>query len=138
MRSVICGIVFALFFVFVGNVKAANDLDGKALLCNEGTKKFQTGKKKYHPIYGLTFDGGTVTRHQVDGYSITKPYARKYYLHGTKTVTWEEPYTPGDVFRALNRETLKYGIDQCFVSSRTKMMQKLNDYIAAAKKKNQF
>jgi hypothetical protein len=37
-----------------------------------------------------------------------------------------------------NRETLKIGYDQCSISSKTEIFQKLDEIIATAKKKNKL
>jgi hypothetical protein len=38
----------------------------------------------------------------------------------------------------LNRETHKVGYDQCSISSKTEIFQKLDEIIATAKKKNKL
>ena len=50
MRSVIYGTLITVFLVTAGTVQAANDLDGKALLC-VGTDR-----------YGITFTDGKATK----------------------------------------------------------------------------
>ena len=124
MRSVICGIVLTLFFVFTGNVKAANDLDGKALFC------ISAHEWQEHPLYGLTFDNGILTRHHVDGYEIIR-LRYSYSLKGTTRVKWGyNDY--------VDRVTLISNGDQCSISSIVEITQNLNYVIATAKKKNQF
>ena len=66
MRSVIYGTLITAVLVGAGTVQAANDLDGKALLC----------KNKYsntNPYHGFVFDAGKVTKWEVKGYSKVKP-----------------------------------------------------------------
>lgn len=66
MRSVIYGTLITAFLVSAGTVLAANDLDGKALLC----------KNKYsktNPYDGFVFDAGKVTKWEVNGYSKVNP-----------------------------------------------------------------
>ena len=50
MRSVIYGAIITVFLASAGTVQAANELDGKALLC--------TSIHKTYPVYGLVFDKG--------------------------------------------------------------------------------
>ena len=68
MRSVIYGAIITVFLASAGTVQAANDLDGKALLCSSNLT---------YPVYGLVFDQGKVSRWQVDGYSKGSPYMKK-------------------------------------------------------------
>jgi len=71
----------------------------------------------------------------VDGYSKVTAYNKSpYILKGTKRVRrvrWGTPIT-------LNRETLKVGNDQCSISSKKKIDQKLDEIIATGKKKNKI
>ena len=127
MRSVIYGVIFTAFLASVGTVHAANDLDGKALLCTA------YNKATTYPVYGRVFDKEKVSKCQVKGYSKNNPYFRKYFLKGTKTVQWAYLTT-----KYLNRETLKVGYDQCSISSKTEIFQKLDEIIATAKKKNKL
>lgn len=132
MRSTIYAVIFSTLFWCVGTAEAANDLDGKALLCKDS--RLDTD----HPFYGLVFEKGKVTRIHVDGYSKVSPYRDKdYNLRGTKEVWWH--YVP---FRewtiSLNRETLKVKGDQCKISSKKEIFQKLDAIISEAKKKNKL
>jgi len=124
MRSVIYGALFTIFLASAGTVQAANDLDGKALLC------YSTNRT--HPVYGLVFDKGKVSRWQVKGYSKVTAYNRTYSLHGTERVYWNSPTG------YLDRETLKVGNNQCSISTKTEIFQKLDEIVAAAKKKNKI
>jgi len=126
MRSILYGILLTLSFSFAENVQAASDLNGKALFCE--SKSLLRSK---HAFHGLTFDKFNVTRHQVDGYSIVRPWINKYKLEGTGKVAFRGYY--------LDRVTLKttHG-DICLVSSIEEITQKLNEIIATAKKKNKF
>ena len=129
MPSVIYGTLFTVFLASAGTVHAANELDGKTLLCTP----FYSNT---HPVYGLVFDQGMVTQLEVDGYSKVTAYNRRYRLNGTKQVKW---LALGGVF-ILNRETLQVGEilqvgnDQCSISSMEKIDQKLDEIIAAGKK----
>jgi hypothetical protein len=125
MRSVIYGVLITVFLASAGTVQAANDLDGKALLC--------TSKSYYQPVYGLVFDKGKVSRWELNGYSKAIDYKNKYYLRGLKSVYW---VSQGSFL--LNRETLKIGGEQCSISTKTEIFQKLDKRITAAKKKNKF
>ena len=127
MRSLFWGPLVTVFVACAGTVQAANDLDGKALLC--------VSKNVNDPVYGLVFDQGMVTRLEVDGYSKVTAYnKRPYRLVGTKQVRWgRDPYT-----HTLNRETLEIGNAQCSISSKKKIDQKLDEIIAAGKKKNKI
>ena len=129
MRSVIYGTLFTVFLACTGTVQAANDLDGKALLCTD------PNINSTNPVYGLVFDQGMVTRLEVDGYSKVTAYnKRPYRLVGTKQVRWgRDPYT-----HTLNRETLEIGNAQCSISSKKKIDQKLDEIIATGKKKNKI
>ena len=127
MRSVIYGALITVFLASAGTVQAAmesNELDGKALLC--------ASKSKTYPVYGLVFDKGKVSRWIVEGYSKKIAYNRSYRLFGTKRVSWAGA---GGI---LFRETLKVGNDQCSISSKKKIDQKLDEIIAAGKKKNKI
>ena len=125
MRLIIVATTVTLLFATVGAVKAANELDGKALLCNN---KYETA----HPVIGLSFDDGKVSRHEVTGYSKIVKYQRTYWLVGTHGVNWV-----GNI--SLNRETLRTNAGyHCSLSSKEEMNQKLDDIIATAKKKNKI
>jgi hypothetical protein len=127
MRSVIYGALITVFLASAGTVEAANELDeldGKVLLC--------VSKDMTHPVYGLVFDQGKVTSWRVDGYSKVNAYNLSYRLLGTKRVSW------GGAGGFLYRETLKIGDDQCSISSKAGIFQKLDEIIAAAKKKNKI
>jgi hypothetical protein len=113
MRSVIYGALITAFLACAGTAQAANDLDGKALLC-------EPRKPVPHRFYGLVFDQGKVSRHEVDGYSKVIAYTKPYGLDGTRFATWSW-YTCGGSC-VLDRETLKRALldpytDQCAVSS---------------------
>jgi hypothetical protein len=126
MRSVIYGAIITAFLACAGTVQAANDLNGKALLC--------VSEDMIHPVYGLVFDQGKVTRWNVSGYSKVTAYQEKpYWLIGTQRVGWY-----GLRLARLYRETLKVDNDQCSISSKTKIFQKLDEIIVAAKMKNKI
>ena len=55
MRSAIYGVIFTAFLASAGIVQAG-ELDGKSLFC---TNLHLT---KIHPVYGLVFEHGEVTR----------------------------------------------------------------------------
>ena len=50
MRSVFYGVLLTVLVACAGTVHAANDLDGKAILC--------WSDSVIHPVYGLVFDKG--------------------------------------------------------------------------------
>jgi len=96
MRSAIYGVIFTAFLVIpcVAQGDSAEkqfpapnyeshrtgikgELDGKALLC--------TSKSQINPVFGLIFDQGKVSRHEVDGYSKVIEYTKPYDLDGTNT-----------------------------------------------------
>jgi len=107
-----------LLFAFGGNVHAANDLDGKAVLC---------------PNYaiGFVFDKGHVTAYTAQGYEIKKGTAYQYYLVGTNKVKW------GNL--TLDRRSLIVGTySPCKISTKQKIMEYLKDSIANAKKRNKI
>ena len=62
MKLVIMATAVTFLFATVAEARAANELDGKALLCKN---KYETA----HPVIGLSFDDGKVSRHEVTGYS---------------------------------------------------------------------
>ena len=126
MRSVIYGALFTAFLASAGTMQAG-ELDGKALLC--------VSQDKIHPVYGYVFDKGKVTRRQVKGYSKVIKYTKTYSLRGTSIVIW--PLGRSRV-TLLNRKTLKINSDQCSISTKTVIFQKLDEIIAAAKKKNKI
>ena len=123
MRSVIYGTLITLFLASAGIVQAG-ELDGKALLC---TSNYYT-----HHVYGLVFEKGKVTRVHVKGYSKSTIYKASYRLYGTKDVRWRNDSLN------LKRETLKVSNDQCSISSKTEIFQRLDEIIATAKKKNKL
>ncbi|MGY8993740.1 MAG: hypothetical protein ACKVK8_06270 [Rhodospirillales bacterium] len=51
------GAIITVFLASAGTVKAANNLDGKALLCSSAST--------IRPVYGLVFDKGKVSRWQL-------------------------------------------------------------------------
>jgi len=115
MRSLLFGIVITLLFAFAGNVHAANDLDGKALLCGVD--------EKYYDANGLVFAGGYVTDYKVDGIEIIKGTSHQYFFKGTSYVTW------GNVkLYRVNLKSRTYGT--CRISTKQKIMEKLKDVIA--------
>jgi len=126
MRSVIYGTLITAFLVSAGTVEAANDLDGKALLCKNELSKT-------NPYHGFVFDAGKVTKWVVNGYSKVNPYTRPlhYTLKGLNEVYWE-PQT------WLNRQTLIVSGLQCKISSKKEIFLKLDEIIADAKKKNKI
>ena len=63
MRSIIFEIFITSFLACAGTVQAG-DLDGESLFCKADDTT--------HPVYGLLFDQGKVTRWQVDGFSKMK------------------------------------------------------------------
>jgi hypothetical protein len=130
MRSVIYGTLITVFLASAGTVQAANDLDGKALLC--GIKY-----GKYTPYHGYVFDAGKVTRWGVRGYSKVMSYHRpkKYFLDGSNKVTW---YDNRQIDRSLDRQTLKVNGLQCKISSKKEIFLELDEAIANAKKKNKL
>ncbi len=126
MRSLLYGIILTMSFAFEENAQAANELNGKAVLCISNITQFGPS----HPVWGLTFVGGKVIRHEVNGFSITRRLGSPYTLSGTKTVTWSSGY--------LDRSTLKTENGNCSVSSYEEITKKLNEIIATAKKKNKI
>ena len=113
MRSVFYGVLLTVLVACAGTVHAANDLDGKAILCGSDSV--------IHPVYGLVFEKGTVSRYQVDGYSRRLSYIEPYLLVGTSLVEWHTSASAdktrllemidrqgGDSYR-LSRETLMVG-----------------------------
>lgn len=124
MRSLIYGILIILSIS--NTVQAASELNGKAVFCTSNNTNFPSS----HPVWGLTFVGGKVIRHEVNGFSITRKLGSPYTLSGTKIVTWSGGY--------LNRSTLKTEGGNCSVSSYEEITQKLNELIVTAKKKNKI
>jgi hypothetical protein len=132
MRSVIYGTLITVFLASAGTVQAANDLDGKALLCKKN--KYISNANPYH---GFVFDAGKVTRWGVRGYSKVMSYHRpkKYFLDGSNKVTW---YDNRQIDRSLDRQTLKVNGLQCKISSKKEIFLELDEGIANAKKKNKL
>ena len=126
MRSLFYVMLLTISFAFEGNVLAANELNGKAVLCKSSITQFRPS----HPVWGLTFVGGKVIRHEVNGFSITRRLGSPYTLTGTTTVTWSSGY--------LNRSTLKTKDGYCLISTYEEITKKLNEIIANAKKKNKI
>jgi len=127
MRSAIYGVIFTAFLASAGIVQAG-ELDGKSLFCTDLNNKT-------HPVYGLVFEQGKVTRWQVDGFSKKKPYEGKpYYARGTRYMEWHEIST----WTKLDRQTLKVDGDQCLITTPTEIFQKLDEIIAVAKRKNKI
>jgi len=131
MRSVIYGGLITAVLAFVGMAQAANDLDGKTLLCKEWSNR-----KKNNPYYGFIFDAGKVTRWEVKGYSKVEPYhlPQRYTLSGPDEVWWFGKN--GKTW--INRRTLKVSGDQCKISSKKEIFLKLDEIIATSKKKNKI
>jgi hypothetical protein len=134
MRSVFIGTILTIFLAHAGTVQAANGLDGKAVFCISGSEP------RFY--YGLEFDQGKVTKHDVKGYSKVIAYRVSYRLEGTYQV-WVAT-APVAVW-VLNRETLKVGShhihpqgNQCSLFSRNEIFQKLDEIIAAAKMTNKI
>ena len=132
MRSTFYGIFLSVLVAYAGHSQAANDLDGKSLLCKK------SHKNPTSPIYGLMFDKGHVERYEIEGYSKVKKYRVKYNLIGTKVVSWFPLHFGNDERLNLNRETLMIGSHQCYISSKKEVFQKLDEVISAAKKKNKI
>ncbi len=136
MRSASYAVMFSTLFWCLGTAQAANDLDGKALMCFDPNPF-----APHHQTYGLVFDKGKVTRIHVEGYSKVSLYKLAYSLRGTTEVYWVYSSTV-----TLNRETLKVNSyqysdqysDQCKISSKKEISQKLDAIIAEAKKKNKL
>ena len=122
MRSVFIGTILTIFLAHAGTVQAANGLDGKAVFCISGSEP------RFY--YGLEFDQGKVTKHDVKGYSKVTAYNRPYTLEGTKLVRWGT--------YLLHRETLVFFGDQCSLSTKIEISQKLDEIIAASKKENKI
>ena len=122
MRSVIYGTLITAFLVTVGTVQAANDLDGKALLC-VGTDR-----------YGITFTDGKATKWIVKGYEKKKEYVKSYDLIGTDKVQWKINSIP----KTLNRETLEFEGYQCRLSTKLEIISSLDELIEQGKKKNKL
>jgi hypothetical protein len=118
--------VILLTLSFAGSVQAASELNGKALFCIGNNTPIPPS----HPVWGLTFVGGKVIRHEVNGFSITRKLGSPYTLSGTTTVTWSSGY--------LDRTTLKTEGGNCSVSTYKEITKKLNELIATAKKKNKI
>ena len=127
MRSVIYGVLLTVLVGRAGIVQAANNLDGKALVC-VGYHKY----KYTHPMYGLVFEDGKVSRHVVNGYSKVIEYSVRYKLLGTNKVAWVDRTEQ----HSLDRETLQQGTSRCTLSSKNGVNRKLDEIIANAKKKN--
>ncbi len=130
MRSEIYGVIFTVFLASAGTVEAANDLDGKALWCELGE-------------IGWSFENGRVSKLRVDGYSITNKVDEylPYKVSGPTSVIWWQSLARKFT---LNREALTvtstapYKTFRCSISSKTEIFQKLDEIIAAAKKKNKI
>ena len=124
MRSLFYGIFVTLSLLCT--VQAASELNGKAVFCTSNNTK----PPPSHSVWGLTFVGGKVIRHEVNGFSITRKLGSPYKLIGPKIVTWSSGY--------LDRSTLSTEGGNCSVSSYEEITQKLNNLIAVAKKKNKI
>ncbi len=122
MRSTIFGTLISTFLVTAGTAQAANDLDGKALICF-GADRF-----------GITFTDGKATKWIVKGYEKKKEYVKSYELIGTDKVQWKILSIP----RTLNRETLVFEGRQCQLSTKLDIFSSLDEMIEQAKKKNKL
>jgi len=122
MRSVIYGSVITVVLAFAGMAQAANDLDGKALLCQDKPES-----RKDNPCYGFVFDDGKVKKWEVRGYSKVFSDPNAYSVIGPTQVIWR-----GHV---LNRQTLSVNGIQCKISSKKEIFLKLDEIITNAKKK---
>ena len=91
MWSKFYGTLLTVFIACAGTVHAANDLDGKALLC------VSTSSNTNYPVYGLVFDKGKVSRYEVDGYSKFIAYKIDYKFVETKRVRWYGGDIPRDL-----------------------------------------
>jgi hypothetical protein len=135
MRSAIYGVIFTAFLASAGIVQAG-ELDGKALFCTSRvgqTKPCLPGDCPY-TVYGLEFYDGWVLRWEVRGYSKVTVSKHSYLLDGTSEVYWDQPQR-----KVLNRGTLLMNNDdECLLSSKTEIFQKLDEIIATAKKKNKI
>jgi hypothetical protein len=128
MRSAIYGVIFTAFLASAGIVQAG-DLDGKSLFCTDVSDKT-------HPVYGLVFDQGKVTRWEVNGFSKTNPYAGKSYTtKGTRYIQW---HSSRILIQKLDRHTLKVYGDQCSITTPTEIFHKLDEIIAVAKRTNKI
>jgi hypothetical protein len=128
MRSAIYGVIFTAFLASAGIVQAGV-LDGKSLFCTNTSDKT-------HPVYGLVFEQGEVTRWQVDGFSKTKRYEGKSYTtKGTRYIQW---HSSGLHYPKLDRQTLKIYSHQCSITTPTEIFQKLHEIIAVAKRTNKI
>ena len=130
MRPLIYATFITLVLAVAGVVQATviNQLDGKSLLCKN--KSNQT-----NPYFGLIFDAGKVNTWIVVGHLKKRKNQKIYYLRGTSEVFWEVAYRTEIV---LNRETLKVGGDQCEISSKKGIFQKLDEIIVEVKKRNKI
>ena len=118
----IISLILAAFLATAGPVHAANDVDGKAIVCNK---------------FGFAFSDGKVTKYSVKGYDKIYEYISPYEVDGVRYVTWG---SPTDNYILLDRETLEIGgVDYgCTVSSKAKILERLDAIIDAAKKKNKI
>ena len=128
MRSVFYGTLFTILVACSGAVQAENKLDGQALFC-VSDPKFQSR----HLVYGFVFENGEISRHVINGYSKVVEYTFKYVLRGTNEVAWYSGY-----WRKLDRETLKHQGDQCYISSKKEIFQKLDEAISLAENENKI
>ena len=126
MRTIIYGSVITVVLAFVGMAQAANDLDGKALLCQDEHKS-----RKDNPYYGFVFDDGKVKKWEARGYSKVFSDPNAYRVIGQTKVIWRG--------HALNRQTLSVNGSQCKISSKKEIFLKLDEIITnATKKKRRF
>jgi hypothetical protein len=106
---------------------AANDLDGKAFVC-------ECADNTRCP-HGFIFGNGKVCKYSVNGYRVIRNYDISYYLKGTNKVTWNPSYT---LYTTLYRETLKVDSNQYILSTKDGVQRRLQKFIDAAKKKNKI
>ena len=95
-------------------------------------------KEKYNSAnsyHGLVFDAEEVTKWEAKGYSIDVAWSKPYWLEGTDEVRWRDN---GSKIFTLNRQTLVLNNFQCKVSSVTEILEKLEEVIEDAKKKNKI
>ena len=86
---------------------AANDLDGKASVC-------ECANNTRCP-HDFIFGNGKASKYSVNGYRVTKNDDIPYYLKGTNKVTWNPNYT---LYTTLYRETPKVDSNQYILSTK--------------------
>ena len=83
----------------------------------------------------MVFDAGKVNTWIVEGHLKKRKNQKVYYLRGISEVFWEVAYRTKIV---LNRETLKADGDQCEISSKKGIYQKIDEIIVEVKKRNKI